>query len=298
MAISKKKVIMFVMSFLVLLLVIAPTVTYFVMNKHASSQVEEFTENFKDICSIQYGKISYNILNRHLKVNDINIVCNNEQTATIDEVVFNHIVSGTPVPLNVQANIKHALIHTNSKIFQPYGEYIAYFGYDKINFQGTITYTLGKVSKDFKIVGFDIIAHNIGNFTGQLKVPDVYAENIKVIYDNILNNKQASFYVDFNDKGFKYSLITKYTNMAGIENNKVIEKIQNAIYKRAVNSDNRAKENYTQLEKFLVSSNSISMTLSENDNKSITDTIHSFDMTGYRKMLGSIKNAEVDLIVK
>ena len=74
--------------------------------------------------------------------------------------------------------------------------------------------------------------------------------------------------------------------------------IKNAFYKRAVDSDNRTKENYTQLEKFLISSNTISINLLENSNKSILETINSFDITGYRKMLNSIKNAEVELFTK
>ena len=65
-----------------------------------------------------------------------------------------------------------------------------------------------------------------------------------------------------------------------------------------VDSDNRTKENYTQLEKFLISSNTISINLLENSNKSILETINSFDITGYRKMLNSIKNAEVELFTK
>ena len=82
------------------------------------------------------------------------------------------------------------------------------------------------------------------------------------------------------------------------DNNTINEKIKNAFYKRAVDSDNRTKENYTQLEKFLISSNTISINLLENSNKSILETINSFDITGYRKMLNSIKNAEVELFTK
>ena len=40
------------------------------------------------------------------------------------------------------------------------------------------------------------------------------------------------------------------------------------------------------------------MSLLEKDNKSLSETINSFDITGYRKMLNSIKNAEVELITK
>ncbi len=82
------------------------------------------------------------------------------------------------------------------------------------------------------------------------------------------------------------------------DNNTINEKIKNAVYKRVVDSDNRTKENYTQLEKFLLSSNTISINLLEHSNKSISETINSFDITGYRKMLNSIKNAEVELVTK
>ena len=127
-----------------------------------------------------------------------------------------------------------------------------------------------------------------------MKVPNVYDNDLRVIYNNILNNSPASFALDFSDKGLKNTVISKFVQISS--DNPVI--FYNPFYKRAVDSDNRTKENYTQLEKFLISSNTISINLLENSNKSILETINSFDITGYRKMLNSIKNAEVELFTK
>ena len=44
------------------------------------------------ICSINYGDVSYNILNRHLKISDILISCYDEKAFFIKETEFNHIV--------------------------------------------------------------------------------------------------------------------------------------------------------------------------------------------------------------
>ena len=198
----------------------------------------------------------------------------------------------------MQADLKGGTAYTGAKIFNEYGEYASKLGYDNINFQGRITYTLGKVSKDFKIVTFNINADNIGLFQGQMKVPNVYDNDTKVIYNNILNSRPASFTLDFSDKGLKNTVISKFMQIAELDNNTINDKIKNAVYKRAVDEDNRTKENYNQLEKFLLSGNTISMSLLEKDNKSLSETINSFDITGYRKMLNSIKNAEVELITK
>ena len=200
--------------------------------------------------------------------------------------------------LNVQADLKGGTAYTAAKVFKHYGEYASKLGYNNVNFQGRISYTLGKVSKEFKIVTFNINADNIGFFQGQMKVPNVYDNDLRVIYNNILNNSPASFTLDFSDKGLKNTVISKFVQISEFDNNTINEKIKNAVYKRAVDSDNRTKENYTQLEKFLISSNTISINLLENSNKSILETINSFDITGYRKMLNSIKNAEVELVTK
>lgn len=298
MALSKKKIIIFAVSILAFLIIIAPIAAYLIANSNAKSKVAEFTKSIQGTCSIQCSDVSYNILNRHLTVFNILISCLNEKAFFIKEAEFNHIVSGKPVPLNVQADLKGGTAYTNAKIFKQYGEYASKLGYDNINFQGRIAYTLGKVSKDFKIVTFNISADNIGLFQGQMKVPDVYSTDINVIYDNILNNRPASFTLDFSDKGLKNTVISKFVQIADIDDNTVNEKIKNAVYKRAVKSDNRAKENYSQLEKFLLSGNTISIKLLENDNKSISETINSFDITGYRRMLNSIQNAEIELVAK
>ena len=298
MALSRKKIIIFVVSIIIFLVIIAPIAAYLIANANAKSKVAEFTKSMQGTCSIKYGGVSYNILNRHLKISDILISCYEEKAFFIKEAKFNHIVSGTPVPLNVQADLKGGTAYTGAKIFNEYGEYASKLGYDNINFQGRITYTLGKVSKDFKIVTFNINADNIGFFQGQMKVPNVYDNDTKVIYNNILNSRPASFTLDFSDKGLKNTVISKFMQIAELDNNTINDKIKNAVYKRAVDEDNRTKENYNQLEKFLLSGNTISMSLLEKDNKSLSETINSFDITGYRKMLNSIKNAEVELITK
>lgn len=298
MALSRKKIIIFVVSIIIFLVIIAPIAAYLIANTNAKSKVAEFTKSMQGTCSIKYGGVSYNILNRHLKISDILISCYEEKAFFIKEAEFNHIVSGTPVPLNVQADLKGGTAYTGAKIFNEYGEYASKLGYDNINFQGRITYTLGKVSKDFKIVTFNINADNIGLFQGQMKVPNVYDNDTKVIYNNILNSRPASFTLDFSDKGLKNTVISKFMQIAELDNNTINDKIKNAVYKRAVDEDNRTKENYNQLEKFLLSGNTISMSLLEKDNKSLSETINSFDITGYRKMLNSIKNAEVELITK
>ena len=66
MAGSKKKVIIFAAVFLVLLLIIAPVAAYFIANSQAKSNVAQFTKDFKEICDIKYGSVSYNILNRFI----------------------------------------------------------------------------------------------------------------------------------------------------------------------------------------------------------------------------------------
>lgn len=298
MVLSKKKIIIFVVSFLAFLIIIAPIAAYFIANANAKSKVAEFTKSIQGTCSIQYGGVSYNILNRHLKISDILISCYNEKALFIKEAEFNHIVSGSPVPLNVQTDLKGGTAYTTAKVFKQYGEYASKLGYDNINFQGRITYTLGRVSKDFKIVTLNINAENIGLFQGQMKVPNVYDNDTKTIYNNILNSRPAIFTLDFSDKGLKNTVISKFIQVAALDNNTINEKIKSAVYKRAVDEDNRTKENYTQIEKFLLSGNTISMSLLENDNKSLSETINSFDITGYRKMLNSFKNAEVELVTK
>lgn len=298
MIVTKKKIIIFIVSFLVLLTIISPIAAYLIANINAKSKVADFTKSLQGRCSIKYGDVSYNILNRHLKISDIAVYCLDEKVVSIKEAEFNHIVSGTPIPLNVQVDLKDGLLNSTAKAFGTYSELFSKLGYDNIDFNGRITYTLGKVSKEFKLVTLNINTDGIGLFQGQLKIPDVYDTDIKNIYSNILNNKQSSFNIHFTDTGLKNTVISKYMQLADINNIDINEKIKNAIYKRAVGSDNKTKENYNNLEKFLLINNSISVNLSEQDNKSIAETINAFDISGYRKMLNSIKNTDVELIAK
>lgn len=298
MVLSKKKIIIFIISVIVLLAVIAPIAAYFIANGNAKSKVADFAKSIQGTCSLTYGDVSYNILNRHLTVSNILISCMDEKAVFIKEAEFNHIVSGDIIPSNVQADLRGGTAYSNAKIFKNYGEYASKLGYDNINFQGRITYTLGKVSKEFKIVTFNINAENIGLFQGQMKVPDIYDKSISNIYNNILNKQPASFSIDFSDKGLKSNVINKFIQVSGIDNTSINDKIKNAVYKRALDSDNKSKENYTQIEKFLLTGNSISISLSESDNISIQNVVDSFDITGFRKLLNSFKNADVELVAK
>ena len=120
---------------------------------------------------------------------------------------------------------------------------------------------------------------------------------MKNIINNIVHNP-ASFYITFTDNGLKNKVFEKFAAISELEVDAVKSKVNNAVYKRALNTDNSTKSNYTQLEKFLLSSNSISVKLNEQDNISLNDTLHSLDMTGYRKLLNSIKNLKVEMTAK
>ncbi len=79
MTLSKKKIIIFVVSILICLIIIAPITAYFIANANAKSKVASFTKSIQGVCSINYGDVSYNILNRHLKISDILISCYDEK---------------------------------------------------------------------------------------------------------------------------------------------------------------------------------------------------------------------------
>ena len=285
MASSKKKVIIFILVIVLLLLVILPVVFYFLANTNAKSKVADFTESIKDICLIDYGSVTYNIINRHLIINDISVTCSNEKIMDIKKAEFNHIVSSSPVPSNVQADFTDGILYNKSNLFKDYGKTIADLGFDKIDFNGRISYTLGKASKEFKFVSIDIKSKDIGQIKG------------KNILNNIANNP-ASFYITFTDNGLKNKVFEKFAAISELEVDAVKAKVNNAVYKRAINTDNFTKSNYTQLEKFLLSSNSVSIELNEQDNLSLKNTLNSLDISGYRKLLNSIKNVKVEIMAK
>lgn len=297
MALSKKKTILFVVIFLVLLLIIAPIAAYFIANTNAKSNVAEFTENFKNICDIKYGNVSYNILNRHLIVEDISINCGNEKVADLKKAEFNHIVRSNPLPANLQVDMTGGTLYNNTAFFKEYGKAAYDMGYNSINFQGRLTYTLGKASKEFKIVTLDISAQDFGLIQGEAKVSDVYDKDIKNIFENI-KNKPASFFITFNDKGLKQKVFSKAATVFEVSGDELKAKASNAVYKRSQDTDNFTKANFTQLEKFLISSNSVSFKLNHEDNISLSSTLSALDVTGYRKMLNSFKNLKVEIIAK
>lgn len=297
MALTKKKTILFVAVFLLLLLIILPVVAHLVANTNAKSNVMEFTENFKSICDIQYSDVSYNIINRHLTVEDISINCNNEKIAYLKTAEFNHIVRGDPLPANMQVEIIDGILYNRASFFKEYGKAVSNIGYDRINFQGTISYTLGKASKEFKIVTLNISAADLGLIQGVVTVSDVYDKDINNIINNI-KNKPASFFITFTDNGLKNKIFTKTAEIFGITVEGMRTKTSNAIYKRVQNTKNLPKANYVQLEKFLSSSNSISLKSNPEDNMSLNDILSAFDVTGYKKMLYSFRNLKTEVIAK
>ena len=52
-----------------------------------------------------------------------------------------------------------------------------------------------------------------------MKVPNVYDNDLRVIYNNILNNSPASFALDFSDKGLKNTVISKFVQISEFDNN-------------------------------------------------------------------------------
>lgn len=298
MALSKsKKIIIIVSSVIILLCIITPIAAYFIANGNAVSKVEDFTKSVKNICDIKYKDVSYNILNRHLTVDNINITCSNEKIMDIKKAEFNHIVSSDPIPASIQVDIKGGVLYHNTNLFSKYGKAISYLGYDNLPFQGRISYTLGKQSKEFKITSLNIVANNLGLLQGSLKINNVYDKELQNIFTNLINNT-ASFYLTFNDKGLKNKVYDNYSKVTELTVDEIKAKISNAFYKRAVNTDNTTKSNYAQLEKFMLSSDGISIQLHETDNISISNAFNSFDLTGYRKLLNSIKNINLELMAK
>lgn len=297
MALSKKKTILFIVIFLILLLIILPIAAYFIANTNAKSNMADFTNNFKSICDIKYGNVSYNILNRHLIVEDISLNCNNEKIADLKKAEFNHIVRSNPVPANLQVDITGGTLYNKASFFKNYGKAVADAGYDKIDFQGRISYTLGKASKEFKIVTLNILASDFGLIQGDVKVINAYDKDIKNLINNIQNNN-ASFFITFTDKGLKNKVLNKAAAVFELNNDEFKTRATNAIYKRSLNADNFTKANYHQLEKFLLSSDSISLKLNADDNMSISNTFNTLDFTGYRKLLNSFKELKVEVIAK
>lgn len=297
MALSKKKTILFIVIFLILLLIVLPIVAYFIANTNAKSNVAEFANNFKSICDIKYGNVSYNILNRHLIVEDISIACNNEKIADFKKAEFNHIVRSNPIPASLQVDITGGTLYNKASIFKDYGKAAADMGYDKLDFQGRVSYTLGKASKEFKIVTLNILTKDFGLIQGDVKVTNAYDKDMKNLIKNIQNNP-ASFFITFSDKGLKNKVINKAALVFELNNDEFKTRASNAIYKRSLNADNFTKANYTQLEKFLLNSESVSVKLNADDNMSISNTLNILDFTGYRKLLNSFKDLKVEVIAK
>ena len=89
---------------------------------------------------------------------------------------------------------------------------------------------------------------------------NAYDKDIKNLINNIQNNN-ASFFITFTDKGLKNKMFEKVASVFELEPDNVKTRASNAIYKRSLNADNFTKANYHQLEKFLLSSDSISLKL-------------------------------------
>ena len=282
-----------------LLLIIAPVAAYFIANSQAKSNVAQFTKDFKEICDIKYGSVSYNILNRHLIVEDISLSCSSEKIADIKKAEFNHIVRSNPLPSNVQADITGGVLYNNASFFNEYGKAVYDMGFEKIYFQGRLTYTLGKVSKEFNLVTLNILAKDFGLIYFLFFPISIYAydKDIKNIITNIKNNP-ASFYITFNDKGLKTKVFEKFAAVSGLNLDEVKTKTTNAIYKRSLNTDNLTKANYTQLEKFLLNGQGISLKQNIEDNISLSNTLNKLDFSGYRKLLSSFHGLQVEIIAK
>ena len=58
MALSRKKIIIFVVSIIIFLVIIAPIAAYLIANTNAKSKVAEFTKSMQGTCSIKYGGVS------------------------------------------------------------------------------------------------------------------------------------------------------------------------------------------------------------------------------------------------
>lgn len=284
---------------ILLLLIISPFVAMIIANGNAKARVDKAAAEMSGVCAASYDDVRYNIWKRHLYIYDFVLTCKGEEIARFAELDFNHIVSGKPVPSNVMVDFSGGVINLKSSIFGKYAEAASDLGYPAVSGKGRLTYTLGPVSKEFKIVTFIFNADNIGVINAEAKVPDIEGEDIISIAKSVLNNKPAFLWVSFQNGGFIENLIGKYAESVNKEYEDARGSMLQAVYRRAEKSDNEMiKEKYLQAHKFLQNGSEISVKLDEDEDISLKELADSLDTSTFRNMGNSLKNMEIGVLAK
>lgn len=283
----------------VLLLIVAfPFGAKFAANKYTDNKFSELISSLRGYCYAIYEKSDYDIMTRHLKVFNLSVICGEEEAARFSLIDFNRIVSGSPLPANLAAEFSGGVINADAKIFGNFNALAEKLGYSSVPVSGTMVFTLGAVSKTFKLEKLSVKAETLGNIAAEFRVDGVNAASPMDALNQIISNNYSDMWVSFTDAGLAERVITSYAEAINSDKNAAKTKALQGIEKRISGKykDNALmRDQLIQIYRFLESPSVIVIKSDSADKASLLSTVKTVDYSGWRRLLSSLENFPLKL---
>lgn len=286
-----KKKIIIISIIIAIFLISSPFIAKFVANIYTGSKLSSFFNSFKGQCNIIYEKSDYNIFTRHLIVSNMSIICQNDEVARFDTVDFAHIVSGSPLPANISAQITGGTINFNSSLFAPYNNLISDFGITNANFSGHIAATLGPSSKIFRIERLNFNFDGLGSLEAEFQVNNIDSYTTLDAVDKIFINNFSFLWVSFHDNGLVNKILSSYGDYTNLHTDIAKDNAIYALDRRILNiyeDEELMRNNLIQIKRFF--SNPSTISFKTDDNLfSLSEVINNFNYDSWRRFITSLE---------
>ncbi len=279
-------------------IILFPFGAKFVANKYTDKKFTELLDSFKGPCYAIYEKSEYDIMTRRLKVTGMSVICGEEEAARFGLVDFGRIVSGSPLPANLSAEFSDGTINADAKIFGRYGLLAEKLGYGPIPVSGSVIFTLGPVSKTFKMEKFSLKAETVGLIEAEFRVDGVNAASPAGALKQIISNDYSDMWISFTNGGFAEKVMARYAAAVNSGEDTAKARALHGIERRIsgkYKNDARTRDQLVQIYRFIESPSRVVIKSDGGEKASILSTLESADYGGWRSLLRSVEKFPLKL---
>lgn len=288
------------------IILMTPFLVKLVADKYAVSKIDEILETVKGDCYGIYDSAGYDLWTKSLEVKKFSLICAAEEVARFDLIRISNINASvsSDIPTKMLAEFDNAVVNADAKIFGRFGEIASKIGMTAVHYRGRIFYSL---ESGENLLSFTLNAENVGITVGEISVENL--QNTAPVTGNITETAKRLFYtpnivlnVTFKDTGFTDMAIERYAQTIGEENSsKALGRALHGIENRIRNQRNNNMETAHKLEeiyKFIQNPLEISITVTKEDNLSMSDIMKSINYSGWKGFANSFENFKPTITAK
>lgn len=281
-----------------LVLVASPFIAQFIADKYTNAALKKTLAGFQGACYATFEDSKYNLLSRHLLVNNLSVICGEEAAAVFGQIDFARIVANKPIPSNVSAEFTSSIINVNARIFGDYGKTLTELGYSSVPVSGQVAYVYAPQSKQFKVDKFIFTAEGIGDFALEFTLDNITGKNAALIAEKVYNSKLTAIWSSFTDKGLTEKVLTRYSKTIDSSVNNAKARALHGIERRIANKykDNAiVREQLVQIYRFIQAPSILIVKSDPERPASIHSIVNSVNYTGWRTMLTSLERFPLNI---